>query len=82
MVVWVKREHAGVIGNTGENTGVTTLAKNDFGIWTLSGVNTYTGPTKVTAGALRLGGAASCNLERKLRCQFQLKKLTGSSTAR
>jgi fibronectin-binding autotransporter adhesin len=50
-------EFAGVIGSTGANTGVLTLSKTDNGIWTLSGANTYTGSTTVSAGTLRLAGA-------------------------
>jgi autotransporter-associated beta strand protein len=50
-------EFAGVIGNTGDNTGVTSLTKTDSGFWTLSGANTYTGSTTVSVGTLRLAGA-------------------------
>ena len=42
-------ELAGAIVNS---TGATSLTKNDAGIWTLSGNNTYTGATTVTAGTL------------------------------
>lgn len=44
--------YAGVIGGTG---GIT---KNTAGSLTLNGVNTYTGATQVSAGALLVGGSA------------------------
>ena len=40
----------GAIGNS--SSGATALTKAGTGTWTLSGVNSYTGATKVTAGTL------------------------------
>ncbi|MGO4322607.1 autotransporter-associated beta strand repeat-containing protein [Pseudomonas sp. KB_12] len=52
---------AGVIGNSG--TGITTLAKNGSGSWTLTGNNTYTGNTVINDGNLTIGdGNTSGNL--------------------
>lgn len=45
--------YAGVIEGTGG------ISKSTAGTLTLNGVNTYTGPTLVTAGALRIGGDTS-----------------------
>jgi autotransporter-associated beta strand protein len=47
-------EMAGAIVNS---TSATSLAKTGTGTWTLSGANTYTGATTVTAGTLALGAA-------------------------
>lgn len=44
-------EIAGVISNS---TGTTTLAKLDSGTWRLSGLNTYTGNTTISAGVLEV----------------------------
>ncbi len=45
---------AGVIG-----TGTGTLTKNGAGTWALSGVNTYSGTTIVTAGTLNISGGST-----------------------
>jgi autotransporter-associated beta strand protein len=47
-------EIGGVIPN---NTAATSVTKLGTGTWTLSGANTYTGNTTVSAGLLRLTGA-------------------------
>ena len=41
------------------NTGSGTLIKSGAGVWTLSGENTFTGTTTITAGTLKLGAGAS-----------------------
>ena len=55
--------------NTGTNTfrpvigdgdgGATALVKSDLGTWTLSGPNTYTGGTTLSAGTLKLSGSGT-----------------------
>jgi autotransporter-associated beta strand protein len=46
----------GVIPDKTAGTAYTTLAKTGVGTWTLSGTNTYTGATTVTAGTLTVSG--------------------------
>ena len=41
-----------------DNTGATSLTKSGAGLWQLTGANTYTGPTTVTAGVLKAGVAS------------------------
>ncbi len=43
----------------GDNGGATSLTKNGAGLWILSGSNTYTGATTVSAGTLQAGVATS-----------------------
>lgn len=38
-----------------------SVEKAGTGIWTLAGTNTHTGPTKVTAGTLRISGSCSAS---------------------
>ena len=49
-------EFAGLISN-GDNGGTLCLAKANTGKWILSGANTYSGPTTISAGILEIGGA-------------------------
>ncbi len=37
--------------------GATSISKTGSGTWVLSALNTYTGPTTITAGTLRYGGS-------------------------
>jgi fibronectin-binding autotransporter adhesin len=46
-----------VIANNG--SGATSLTKADTGTWSLTGTNTYTGNTTVSAGTLTLGSAGT-----------------------
>lgn len=54
-------EIAGTIANPYDRAGVATtgLTKSGPGIWTLSGMNSYSGPTQVTGGVLVCSGASS-----------------------
>jgi len=46
-----------VVDNGGSN--ITSLTKNGTGLWILSGTNTYTGATTVSAGALEISSTAA-----------------------
>ena len=48
---------SGIIANNG--SGVLSLAKSGAGTWLLSGANTYTGTTSISAGLLKLGNASA-----------------------
>ena len=48
---------SGVIANNG--AGVMSLTKSGAGTWVLSGVNSYTGLTTISAGTLKLGNASA-----------------------
>ena len=54
-------EFAGAIANPHDRAGkaTTCLTKSGKGTWTLSGINTYSGPTKVAQGTLSLTNARS-----------------------
>lgn len=53
---------SGVIADRTVGTGVVALTKATGGMLTLSGTNTYTGPTTINAGTLRLHGTPSSTL--------------------
>ncbi len=48
----LNNEISGVLANNGAN--VLSLTKTDPGTWLLRGMNTYTGPTTITGGTLKL----------------------------
>lgn len=50
---------SGVIQNTDGTAGVLSLTKSGTGTWILSGANTYTGTTTVSAGALHLNSTSA-----------------------
>ena len=51
---------AAIIGdNIADVTGVTALTKSGTGTWVLSGANTYTGPSTISGGTLRLTNTAA-----------------------
>ena len=52
----------GIIGNPGTGANITTLNKTGIGTWILSGSNTYSGNTNVTAGTLGLAGGSANNI--------------------
>jgi len=52
-------EFAGVISNS--STSTNSLTKRGTGKWTISGTNTYTGPTSVEAGTLQVNGSLPTN---------------------
>ena len=53
----------GATGSSGTMSGIistpTSVLKNGAGTWTLSGTNTYTGATTVSAGTLKLGNPSA-----------------------
>jgi fibronectin-binding autotransporter adhesin len=51
-----------VIGSDIPDNTLTSLTKSGLGILTLSGTNTYTGNTTITAGTLKLSGASTPGL--------------------
>ena len=48
-----------ITGNITETVALSKLTKQDAGTWTLSGTNSYTGATGVTAGTLLINGDSS-----------------------
>ncbi len=48
---------AGAIGDSGTGSNITSVVKDEAGTWTLSGNNTYTGATTVSAGTLLVNGS-------------------------
>ncbi len=56
-------EIQGVIQNNNSTTGPVALTKSGSGTWVLSGANTYTGLTTVSAGTLVLGHATNTLLD-------------------
>lgn len=46
-----------ITGAIENGSKIISLTKQDAGVWTLNGSNTYTGTTVITAGTLRLGAA-------------------------
>jgi len=83
-------ELAGAITNPHDRArkAVTAVTKSGAGMWTLSGVNTYTGPTSVNQGTLVVAQARSlpanaevsiaggATLELNFKGQVNIKKLT------
>jgi autotransporter-associated beta strand protein len=83
-------EIAGVIADPHDRTGeaLTSVTKSGTGKWTLSGINTYSGPTTVSAGTLSLAHEKSlgentevaiqdgATLELDFNGQIQIRKLT------
>jgi len=53
----------GPTGSSGTMSGIisspSSVIKNGVGTWTLSGINTYTGATNITAGLLKIGNNAA-----------------------
>ncbi|MEJ6578263.1 MAG: autotransporter-associated beta strand repeat-containing protein, partial [Akkermansiaceae bacterium] len=83
-------EIAGEIADPHDRTGeaLTSVTKSGAGKWTLSGINSYSGPTTVSAGTLALAHAKSlgentevaihdgATLELDFNGQIQVRKLT------
>jgi autotransporter-associated beta strand protein len=83
-------EIAGVIADPHDRTGeaLTSVTKSGTGKWTLSGINSYSGPTTVSAGTLSLAHEKSlgenievaiqdgATLELDFNGQIQVRKLT------
>ena len=54
-----ENEIRGAIQNHTGSGGILTVSMNGSGTWKLSGANTYTGPTTVTAGKLLINGSTA-----------------------
>lgn len=50
-----------IAGSIVNSAGATSLSKAGSNSWTLSGTNTYTGPTAVSAGTLLINGSVTSN---------------------
>ena len=50
---------SGLISDQNASTGKTSLTKSGLGKWVLDKANTYTGPTKITGGTLKLSAIGS-----------------------
>jgi autotransporter-associated beta strand protein len=48
-----------IINNIGGTGGKVALTKSEAGTWVLSGANTYTDPTSISGGTLRIGNGGS-----------------------
>ena len=48
-----------IINNIGGSGGKVALTKSDAGTWVLAGANTYTNPTTINGGTLRIGNGGS-----------------------
>ncbi len=73
-------EVTGAIANGSSATGPIYLTKDGSGTWTLSGYNTYTGPTIIKAGTLALGPSAylitNSSIEVKAGATFDVSAVT------
>jgi len=52
-------EIQGIIGNNNGITSIVAVTKADAGTWILSGANTYTGNTTISAGTLQIGNGST-----------------------